>query len=198
VEFNVFECSLSREIRDDGESTMKRSRFRVTILVALGAALLLSACGAPSSKISDLPLKARPHSAYLCQVIPRVDRLIVARHAPGNQFHFMFPAVVTVTNAAAARAVATSACALPDAPKGAQACPAEFAVSYHLVFAVRGEKGMGGEAIDVNPTGCQVVTGLGTGREAMSSIAFYRLLGNAMGLKNANYMTFRGAFRTGS
>ena len=137
------------------------------------------------------------HVAYLCQVIPRVDRLIVTRHAPGNQFHFTFPAVVTVTNAAGARAVAASACALPDAPKGAQACPVEFAVSYHLVFAVRGEKGMGGEAIDVNPTGCQSVTGLGTVREAMSSIAFFRLLGSAMGLKNASYLTFRGVFRTG-
>jgi len=49
----------------------------------------------------------------------------------------------------------------------------------------------------VNPTGCQSVTGLGTVREAMSHLAFYRLLGNVMGLKNPNYLTFRGAFRTG-
>jgi hypothetical protein len=86
---------------------------------------------------------------------------------------------------------------LPDAPKGAQACPAEFAVSYHLVFAVRGEKGMGGEAIDVYPTGCQSVTGLGTVREVISRPAFYRLLGSAMGLKNANYRTFSGTFGVG-
>lgn len=175
---------------------MKRMRCRVTVPVTLGAALLLSACGGPSSKISDLPLKARPYPAYLCQVIPRVDRLVVTRHAPGGQFVYTFPAAVNVTSASAAQAVAKSACALPDAPKGVQACPVEFAVSYHLVFAVRGEKGMGGEAIDVNPTGCQSVTGLGTVREAMAHPAFYRLLGNVMGLKNASYQTFQGALRT--
>lgn len=177
---------------------MKWFRRCAVVPVSLVTGLGLAACGRSQSGTPTTTSTAPSNQvAYLCQVIPRVDRLIVTRHAPGNQFHFTFPAVVTVTNAAAARAVAASACALPDAPKGAQACPVEFAVSYHLVFAVRGEKGMGGEAIDVNPTGCQSVTGLGTVREAMSSIAFFRLLGSAMGLKNASYLTFRGVFRTG-
>ena len=177
---------------------MKWFRRCAVVPMALVTGLGLAACGS-SPSVAPTTTSTAPSNqvSYLCQVIPRVDRLIVTRHAPGNQFHFTFPAVVTVTNAAAARAVATSACALPGVLKGAaQACPAEFAVSYHLVFAVRGEKGMGGEAIDVNPTGCEVVTGLGTGREVMSHPAFYRVLGNAMGLKNANDLTFRGAFRT--
>ena len=180
-------------IRENSESTKIRRGLRIAIPAVLGAALLLSACGSPS-KSGATTTSAR--TAYLCQVAPRVDRLIVTRHVPGNQFVFTFPAVVTVTSSSASQAVAKVACALPDAPKGAQACPVEFAISYHLVFAVRGEKGIGGEAIDVNPTGCQPVTGLGTVREAMSPVAFYQLLGNAMGLKNANYLTFRGAFRT--
>ncbi len=49
---------------------------------------------------------------------------------------------------------------------------------------------MGGEVIDANPTGCPSVTGLGTVREVMSRPVF--LLGNAMGLKNPSYLTFRG------
>jgi hypothetical protein len=168
--------------------------------MSLVAGLGLAACvSSPSVAPSTTSTAPSNQVGYLCQVIPRVDRLIVTRTYgfPGNQFHFTFPAVVTVTNAAAARAVATSACALPDAPKGAQACPADFAVSYHLVFWVRGQKGPGADLVVVDPTGCEVVTGLGTGREAMSDPAFYRILGNAMGLKNANYLTFRGAFRTG-
>ncbi len=173
---------------------MRWFRRSAIVPIALVTGLGLTACGSsPSVALTTTSTAPSNQVTYLCHVIPRVHRLIVTRHTPGNQFHFTFPAVVTVTNAAAAQAVATSACALPDAPKGAQHCPAEFDVSYHLVFAVRGEKGLGGEAIDVNPTGCQRVTGLGTVREAISHPVFYQILGNAMGLKNANYMTFRGA-----
>lgn len=174
----------------------RRRRFRIAVPAALGAALLLAACGSPSTS-GPTTSRSSVETAYLCRVIARVDRLVVTRHAPGHEFLFRFPSVVTVTNAAEAQAVAKAACALPDAPKGAQACPVEFAISYRLIFAIRGDKGMGGDTIDVNPTGCQLVTGLATTREAMTAIAFYRLLGNAMGLRNANYLTFRGAFRTG-
>ena len=104
---------------------------------------------------------------------------------------------MNVTSARAAQAVAKAACALPDAPKGVQACPAGFDVSYQLVFAVRGEKGLGGEGIDVGPSGCQSVTGLGTVREVMSRPAFYRLLGSAIGLHHSNQQTFLGTFRDG-
>ena len=177
---------------------MKWLRHCAVVPMALITGLGLAACGS-SPSVAPTTTSTAPSNqvAYLCQVIPRVDRLIVTRHAPAKQFHFTFPAVVTVTNSAAARAVATSACALPDAPPYAQPCPSGFAISYHFVFAVRGEKGMGGEAMDMNPTGCQSVTGLGTVREAGSHPAFYQLLGNAMGLKNASNQTFRGAFRIG-
>ena len=183
-------------IQENSESMRNRMRLRITIPAVLSAALLLSACGGPSS---NGPTTTSPSAktAYLCKVIPRVDRLVVTRHAPGHQFIFRFPSVVTVTNALDAQAVAKAACALPDAPKGAQACPAEFAISYHLVFAVRGEKGTGVEALDVNPTGCQSVEGLEAVREVMSHPAFFRVLGRAMGLKNSSYLTFRGAFRIG-
>lgn len=171
---------------------MRWFKSSAVVAMTLVTGLGLAACGSsPSASPTTTSTGPSSQVAYLCRVIPRIDRLIVTRTALTNQFHFTFPRVVTVTNAAAAQAVATSACALPEAPKGAQSCPAEFAISYGLVFAVRGEKGLGGEAIDMNPTGCQGVTGLGTAREAMSRPDFYRLLGNAMGLKNATYLTFR-------
>lgn len=176
---------------------MKRWRSGAVIPATLAAALLLSACGSPTSKVSDLPLKARSGPPYLCRVLPRVDRLIVTRRAPGNQFVFTFPTVVTVTSASAARAVASSACSLPDVPAGSFRCPAEFAVSYHLVFAVRGEKGMGGEAIDAHPTGCQLVTGLGSVRTTRYHPGFYRILARAMGLRNAGYQSFTGTLNAG-
>jgi hypothetical protein len=121
---------------------------------------------------------------------------MVTRHAPHSQFRFTFPAVVTVNSAAAARAVATAACALPLASTFPHSCPAEFAVSYQLDFAVRGEKGMGGESIVLNPTGCELVTGLGAARMAGLRPSFYRILGNAMGVKHAGQPTFAGTFKS--
>ena len=173
-----------------------RRRLRVATPVTLVAALLLAACGGPSST-EPTTTSSPARAAYLCTVIPRVDRLTITRHAPGRQFVFSFPATVTVTSASAARAVASAACELPAAPKGVQACPAAFAVAYRLVFAVRGEKGTGGESIEVNPTGCPSVTGLGVVRTTAVNRDFYRVLGNAMVLRHAGYSTFAGSFRTG-
>jgi hypothetical protein len=161
----------------------------------LATALLLSACGSSNAKYSVADPKAKSPTAYLCQVLPRVDRLIVTRRALGNQFTFTFPTTVTVNSPSAARAVASAACALPDVPPGVYHCPAEFAVSYHLVFAVKGEKGLGGEAIDLYPTGCEGVKGLNKTRTPTPS--FYRVLARAMGLGHYDNLTFRGTFTKG-
>ena len=107
---------------------------------------------------------------------------------------FTFPAVVTVPSPSEARAVAAASCALPDVRSGVFHCPAAFAVSYHLVFAVKGEKGMGGEAVDVYPTGCPMVKGLGPVRTPTST--FYQLLARAMVLGNVGGATFRGIFNS--
>jgi hypothetical protein len=123
-----------------------------------------------------------------------VDRLIVNRRAP-DRYIFTFPLTVTITNAAAARAVAASACALPVAPKNLPTCPAAFFVSYHLVFAVKGEKGMGGEAITLYPTGCHSVTGLGAVRTTAQSTGFYWLLGSAMRISNPGLPSIKGTLR---
>jgi hypothetical protein len=168
--------------------------------IVMAAIALLSAVGLTvraGASASTTSTTAPGHGfAYLCDTLPRVDRLIVARHAPGSHFHFSFPATFTATNAAKARAVAKSACALPRLP-GGEHCPAEFPVSYNLDFAVQGEKGMGGEAIDVYPTGCETVTGLGPVRTTAEHHRFFWLLGNALGLKDAGYFTFAGIVELG-
>jgi len=107
---------------------------------------------------------------------------------------FTFPAVVTVTSASQARAVATSACALPDVPSGVFHCPAAFAVSYVLDFAPKGETGFGDESIELYPTGCPMVKGLGAVRTPTSS--FYQLLARAMALGNVGGSTLRGIFNS--
>jgi hypothetical protein len=166
------------------------TRCAVVPISLIAALSLASSAGASSTSSATSPKKSE---AYLCQVIPRVDRLIVTRDAPGNQFRFTFPTVVTVTSAKLAREVATSACGLPQVTHGVYYCPAEFAVSYKLDFVIRGEKGMGGEYLVANPTGCELVTGLVTARSTASRPGFYRLLGRAMGLQHAGRSTFAGS-----
>jgi hypothetical protein len=62
---------------------------------------------------------------------------------------------------------------------------------------VKGEKGMGGEVINLNPTGCHSVTGLGAVRTTAASTGFYWLLGSAMGLRNAGFRSFEGTLSNG-
>ena len=172
---------------------MNTRRIGIVLLATLAAALLLVDCGSPTANVSDLGLRARTGSQYVCQVTTRVDRLRVTRVAPGDQVLFTFPPVVTVVNASAARAVARGACGLPNVPSGTFHCPAEFAVSYRLVFSVRGEKGMGAQAIVAHPTGCQNVTGFTHVRTTRYRPGFYTLLARAMGLRDGSYPTFLGA-----
>ena len=177
---------------------MKRWRFGGAFPTALGAALTSDGLGKSVIEAGGPPSKGvATGSAYLCQFLPRVDRRIVTGRAPANQFVSTFTAQVTVSRADAADAVAAFAGALRDVPRDNQQCPAEFAVSNHLVCAVRGEKGMGGKGIDVHPTDCQFVSGLAAVRTTMFGSGFYRFPGRAMRLKNASYRTFTGTFRSG-
>ena len=56
---------------------------------------------------------------------------------------------------------------------------------------------MGGEVINLNPTGCHSVTGLGAVRTTAASTGFYWLLGSAMGLRNAGFRSFEGTLSNG-
>jgi hypothetical protein len=61
----------------------------------------------------------------------RVSRLGL----PGNHLHFEFPAGITVTSPAEARAVSRALCALPVMPSTPMPCPMDQGVSYRLDFA---------------------------------------------------------------
>ena len=56
---------------------------------------------------------------------------------PQNHERFSFPARITVTSARRSQSVAQALCALPVMPSGTFACPADWAISYRLVFTGR-------------------------------------------------------------
>jgi hypothetical protein len=97
---------------------------------------------------------------------------------PQNQIAFVFPSVVTSSNAAAVANVARIACQLPLVPSGeSRNCPADFGVTYALTFkAVTAEI----VTITADPTGCPSITGLGPPRSAGPT--FWDQLAAALGL----------------
>ena len=148
-------------------------RSPVLATVVLAGAALIGACVGPS--VSGAPRVAAPRASQ--------------RTADDEHFGFTFPALVTVTSAARARIVARAVCDLP-VMRGRYSCPAEFAVSYELTFAARGEKGIRGESVAFNPTGCETLTGLGANRWIEPQPGFYATLVTALGLHDASRSTF--------
>lgn len=138
----------------------------------------------------------------LCAVRSRVTRLTVVRHAvpavppvtKGREsvppLHFPFPARVSVTSAAKARAVAAAICALPAMPSGVVVCPAQFpGTTYRLWFT---EAGRRLPVVTAQATGCEVVHGAGKVRRASTSPAFWTSLAEAMQLYRPRPNAFQG------
>jgi hypothetical protein len=122
----------------------------------------------------------------------RVDRLVVRRTDafPENHTRFSFPAVVTVSDAKAARAVVRVLLALPKPSPGVYFGPADLGITYHLAFYAGGERVL---AVSVDATGLRRVTGLGPERVAAASL--WRTLGVAMGLSRPTQATFAGTMQ---
>lgn len=166
--------------------------------VVLALALIAVAIALTISSDSSTPPGPSAHqTSYLCQEVRNVTSLTVTREAPGHQFTFSFPSVVKVKSLTLSQGVAAAACELPKEPKTVHSCPAAFNVSYQLTFAIAGEKGMGGESLTINPTGCQEVTGLGAIRTSSLAPQFYSQLATALGLnptKVSAQSLFAGTF----
>jgi hypothetical protein len=120
-----------------------------------------------------------------------LDRLTVSRvnSLPGNRPHFSFPATVQVDAAAQAQAVARALCSIPPLRSGDLACPADFGIVYRLDFASAGERL---PEVTIRAGGCQTVAGAGLSGSAISSPAFWTVLGTAMGLKGPGHPAFAG------
>jgi hypothetical protein len=93
-------------------------------------------------------------------------------------------------DAAKARAVAQNVCGLGQRPHtAALSCPADFNIIYQLTFAAGSHRFT---PVTVDATGCELVSGLGPARSAATSATFWRTLGTAIGIPQANNLAFRG------
>jgi hypothetical protein len=120
--------------------------------------------------------------------------LTIDRLNPLHQnFHFVAPAQVTVTDARQAQAVARALCALPPVGHRSFFCPADWGIRYQLRFAARHHWF---RPVTVAATGCTMVTGLGPVRLISGLFGFWSVLGKAAGLSHASLATFAGTPRT--
>ena len=159
---------------------MARTRFLAMVPAILLAAATVAAC-------SSGP--ARP--ATLCGRITQVGHLAVTRTGtfPGDHYHFSFPATMTVSSPARARAVATAACALPAALTAPHTCPRDIGPLYRLTFLTAADHQLA--VITADATGCRTVAGhLDHARIADSG--FWTALGQAMGLAHPGWNALAG------
>lgn len=124
----------------------------------------------------------------LCQVAGSVTALGARRGVPSNPTTFSFPRLTSVNHAASVRLVARALCGLAKLPKGIQSCPVDLGPIYTLGFNAAGYDVT---KVALDPTGCEAVHGL-TGVRWIRSSSFWRVLGDAMGLRAPARATFAG------
>jgi hypothetical protein len=179
--------------------TLSRGLTRAGLLIAAaaGAAMVASGCGSQVATTTSAAQPASPSSASpggiipggpvsgggaaLCSKQAAVTRLVVRRvnALPQNHLHFAFPAGVTVSSPARARAVAAMVCGLPPGPRGAMSCPASWGVSYRLSFTAGSESF---PVVTAGAGGCGVVTGAGPARWTARVPGFWSVLAHSMGV----------------
>jgi len=151
-------------------------------LAACGSVVAGSGAGSTSPQSAQSPNKAVPLPSPLCRSPGAVNHLVVRRTgviSRAGEQSFAFPALVTVTSAAEASAVASALCALPAQPAGVTNCPADFGVGYQLRFAA-GRQHF--HVVTLQATGCETVSGLGKARTIARTPGFWAVLGKAMRL----------------
>jgi len=150
-----------------GTSPSRRFRaFGLVVLVALGA-LGLSGCG-----------NASINGSAFCRDLSALTELTVSRSVrPGASVTFTFPGRVVITRRAVVVGLAGDACALKPFPSGEFHCPADFGVTYELIY-LAGRRGAA--TLEADPSGCPSLRGLGTVLSPTNR--FWTDLATAMGL----------------
>jgi len=166
----------------------------VLIVIAGGvAAVAASGAGslaAPSHSHPALSGRGTPtrEAEGLCGNVGAVDGGTVHRVGvlPADHLEFSFPAREHLRSAAAARHLAAVICALPKVRPGTYFCPRDLGVAYTIVL--RGPSTTA--RLSARPWGCEWVTGAIHSR--WTDAAFWRALGEAIGLHQATRDTFAG------
>ena len=157
--------------------------------VAALACMVLAGCGHAAASATNTGA-----GTAACANATHIDRLTVDRLNPLHQnFRFVAPAQITVTDARQAQAVARALCTLPPMGHGIYNCPADWGIRYQLRFAARHQWF---RPVTVAATGCRTVTGLGPARLVSGAFGFWSILGKAAGLGHASLTTFTGTPRT--
>jgi hypothetical protein len=165
------------------------TRPALLALVA-GATVLAAGCGSQVATTSSATQPASPArtstagGGTLCAKPATVTRLLVSRAdaLPQNHLHFAFPARVTVSSPAWARAAAEAVCGLPRTPRTPMSCPADMGLSYRLSFATGTRRF---PVVTAAAGGCGTVTGAGPARWTARSPGFWTVLAHAMGISTA-------------
>jgi hypothetical protein len=196
-----------------GTRSSRFTRPGLAAQMAAGLAVLAAACGSQAATTSSAtqpasaasPASASPASASpasgaaggsaaLCSDPASATRLVVSRVTalPQNHLHFAFPAGVTVSGPARARAVAGAVCGLPLMPRGPMSCPADLGLSYRLSFAAASRSF---PVVTIMTGGCAVVEGAGPTRWTARSPGFWAVLAHAMGLASGTALQGTGPAR---
>lgn len=165
-----------------------------TLLVVVTGLALTLKVGHAKIATGPVALKAQsqvlPSSVSLCTMAKKVTTLTVRRGTFMNPTVFSFPAVVVVENAALARSVAKTICAIPpDMRTETIPCPFDQGLTYRLVFTLPKYVIT---PIILHMGGCGAVEGTGAKGWIHLTPKLFRVLGNAMRLHLATGDTFAG------
>jgi len=125
--------------------------------------------------------------AFACAAVSHVTGAAVNRFgSPLGPRTFSLPPRVRIVDATRAQTLARLVCSLPQIPHGVIVCPADTSLRYGVTFT-----GAGGR-VNIDPYGCQMVSGAGPPRWAARAHGFWPRLGALLGYGTTDLSSFQG------